>query len=76
MARMNSVIQFEKNYEENINMSQGNEIKSEKILLKDVFRMWFLIPEYQRPYVWGYEEIHDLLDDLKRALRAAEKAGA
>ena len=45
-------------------MSQGNEIKSEKILLKDVFNMWFRIPEYQRPYVWGYEEIHDLLDDL------------
>lgn len=45
-------------------MSQGNEIKSEKILLKDVFSMWFRIPEYQRPYVWGYDEIHDLLDDL------------
>lgn len=26
--------------------------------------MWFRIPEYQRPYVWGYDEIHDLLDDL------------
>lgn len=26
--------------------------------------MWFRIPEYQRPYVWGYEEINDLLDDL------------
>jgi len=45
-------------------MSQGNEIKSEKILLRDVFSMWFRIPEYQRPYVWGYEQIHDLLDDL------------
>ena len=74
MARMNSVIQFEKNYEENINMSQGNEIKSEKILLKDVFRMWFLIPEYQRPYVWGYEEIHDLLDDLTFAAKSKPEA--
>jgi uncharacterized protein with ParB-like and HNH nuclease domain len=45
-------------------MSQGNEIRSEKILLKDVFNLWFRIPEYQRPYVWGYEEIHDQLDDL------------
>jgi uncharacterized protein with ParB-like and HNH nuclease domain len=45
-------------------MSQGNEIRSEKILLKDVFSLWFRIPEYQRLYVWGYEEIHDLLDDL------------
>lgn len=48
-------------------MAPGNEIKSEKILLKDVFEMWFRIPEYQRPYVWGYEEIHDLLDDLSFA---------
>lgn len=45
-------------------MSNNKEIKSEKILLKDVLKMWFRIPEYQRPYVWGYDEIHDLLDDL------------
>jgi uncharacterized protein with ParB-like and HNH nuclease domain len=45
-------------------MAPGNEIKSEKILLKDVFDMWFRIPEYQRPYVWGDEQIHSLLDDL------------
>ena len=45
-------------------MPTQGEIKSEKILVKDVFRMWFRIPEYQRPYVWGYEEINDLLDDL------------
>lgn len=25
---------------------------------------WFNIPSYQRPYVWGKEEIEDLLDDL------------
>lgn len=45
-------------------MPTKGEIKSEKILIKDVFKMWFHIPEYQRPYVWGYEEINDLLDDL------------
>ena len=45
-------------------MTQASEIKSEKILLKDLFNMWFRVPEYQRPYVWGNEEIHDLLDDL------------
>jgi len=55
-------------------MAPGTEIKSEKILLKDVFEMWFRIPEYQRPYVWGYEEIHDLLDDLTFA--AASKPDA
>jgi hypothetical protein len=45
-------------------MAHSSEIKSEKILLKDVFSMWFQIPEYQRPYIWTYEPIHDLLDDL------------
>lgn len=50
-------------------MAPSNEIKSEKILLKHVFEKWFRIPEYQRPYVWGYDEIHDLLDDLTFARR-------
>ncbi len=41
------------------------EIKSEKILLKDIFsRMWFRIPAYQRPYVWTTDQVRDLLDDL------------
>lgn len=47
-----------------------SEIKSDKILVKDIFtNMWFRIPEYQRPYVWGYDEIHDLLDDLTFAMQ-------
>jgi uncharacterized protein with ParB-like and HNH nuclease domain len=46
-------------------MSNRHEIKSEKIHVKDIFStMWFRIPEYQRPYVWGDDEIDDLLDDL------------
>jgi len=49
--------------------SQG-EIKSEKILVKDIFsRMWFRIPEYQRPYVWGRDQITELLDDLTFAMK-------
>lgn len=50
-------------------MPTRGEIESEKIPVKDVFKMWFCIPEYQRPYVWGYEEIHDLLDDLIYAMK-------
>lgn len=50
-------------------MPTKGEIKSEKILIKKIFKMWFSIPEYQRPYVWGYEEIHDLLDDISFAQR-------
>jgi len=50
-------------------MPSRGEIKSEKILVKDIFsRMWFRVPEYQRPYVWGREEISDLLDDLTFAM--------
>lgn len=51
-------------------MPSRGEINSDKILVKDIFsRMWFRIPEYQRPYVWGHEEISDLLDDLTFAMQ-------
>lgn len=50
-------------------MPNEHEIKSEKILVKDIFsRMWFRIPEYQRPYIWGKDEISELLGDLTFAL--------
>lgn len=46
-------------------MASEHEIKSEKILVKEIFStLWFRIPEYQRPYIWGSDEIDDLLDDL------------
>jgi len=50
-------------------MASTGEIRSEKILIKDIFKMWFRIPEYQRPYVWGHDEINDLLDDISFAQR-------
>ncbi|WP_417786475.1 DUF262 domain-containing protein [Tenacibaculum sp.] len=41
------------------------EIKSSKLKLGEIFdRFWFNIPEYQRPYVWGEEQIDLLFDDL------------
>ncbi|WP_309722528.1 DUF262 domain-containing protein, partial [Armatimonas sp.] len=46
----------------------ANDIKTEKLLIKDVFERWFCVPEYQRPYVWGKEEVADLLDDISDAL--------
>lgn len=50
-------------------MPSRGEIKSDKLLVKDIFsRMWFRIPEYQRPYIWGHEEVSDLLDDLTFAM--------
>jgi hypothetical protein len=46
-------------------MSNNHEIESKKILVKEIFStMWFRIPEYQRPYIWGRDEVNDLLDDL------------
>jgi len=48
-------------------MAPRGEIDSDKILMKNVFKNWYRIPEYQRPYVWGFEEINDLLDDLSYA---------
>lgn len=44
-----------------------NEIKTDKIYIKDIFEQWFRIPEYQRPYVWGKDEVIDLLDDISYA---------
>lgn len=39
-------------------------IKSGKWCIKEVFEKWYLIPNYQRPYVWGKDQVIDLLDDI------------
>ncbi|MDJ1501846.1 DUF262 domain-containing HNH endonuclease family protein [Xanthocytophaga agilis] len=40
-------------------------IASGKALIIDVFsRFWFSIPDYQRPYLWGKEQVIDLLEDV------------
>lgn len=42
-----------------------SEITANKIEINQVFdNFWFLIPEYQRSYVWESDNINDLLDDL------------
>jgi hypothetical protein len=49
-------------------MRSRTEIKSQKIVIKEIFsQLWFRVPEYQRPYVWGYDEVSDLLEDLSFA---------
>ncbi|PKA97792.1 uncharacterized protein with ParB-like and HNH nuclease domain [Flavobacteriaceae bacterium MAR_2009_75] len=47
----------------------GKQITTSKIAIKDVFAedMWFSIPDYQRPYVWGEDQISTLLDDIAHA---------
>ena len=43
----------------------GRKIDSDKIILGKLFEdFWFLIPEYQRPYVWTPDNVNDLLEDL------------
>jgi len=43
----------------------NNTIQSEKKDINSIFSdFWFLIPEYQRSYVWNDDNINDLLDDL------------
>lgn len=49
----------------------ASKIESDKALLQDLFQKWFRIPVYQRPYVWGREQIDDLLDDLTYAQQHA-----
>ena len=47
-------------------MSQTT-IESGKLFIKDAFQKWYRIPEYQRPYVWGADQVNELLDDVYRA---------
>lgn len=46
-------------------MEKG-EIVSSKVKLMDIFskEFWFVIPEYQRSYVWENDNIMELMDDL------------
>lgn len=47
----------------------GNQIATNKITVKDTFAddMWYSIPDYQRPYVWGEDQVSSLLDDIAYA---------
>lgn len=42
-------------------------IESNKLFIKDVFEKWYRIAEYQRPYVWGSDQVHELLNDIFEA---------
>lgn len=41
--------------------------KSELLCLKDVEKYNFSIPTYQRPYVWGDEQLKKIIDDFYKA---------
>ena len=46
-----------------------------KKYIKDIFAadQFYNIPEYQRPYVWGEEQILALLEDVSKAMETDEK---
>ena len=46
-----------------------------KKYIKDIFASdcFYNIPEYQRPYVWGKDQVEALLDDIATALERDEK---
>ncbi len=46
----------------------GQRIETEKVTINKLFTdYWFRVPEYQRSYVWGKDQLDDLLDDLRFA---------
>ncbi len=52
----------------------ATKITCEKKLLREVFKLWFRVPEYQRPYVWGADQVKELLDDTYDAFIANSQA--
>jgi hypothetical protein len=53
-------------------VSSSQEIETKKVNINKLFTdFWFRVPEYQRSYKWGPEEIDDLLDDVAHAQRTA-----
>lgn len=50
------------------------EIKCEKKVIREIFNMWYCIPDYQRAYVWDTDQVRDLLDDTISAYRENKEA--
>ncbi len=66
---MASFAEPEKQYTKKYNMD-NNTLVTGKKYIKDIFspEQFFNIPEYQRPYVWGEEQIVALLEDVSKAM--------
>lgn len=54
-------------------MTNGT-IEADKKILQKIFSedFWFVIPEYQRPYVWQKDNIEELIEDLYYAFENKE----
>ena len=52
----------------------ATEINCEKKVIREIFNMWYCIPDYQRAYVWDTDQVRDLLDDTISAYRENKEA--
>ena len=52
----------------------ATEIKCEKKVIREIFNMWYCLPDYQRAYVWDTDQVRDLLDDTISAYRENKDA--
>ena len=52
----------------------ATEIKCEKKVIREIFNMWYCIPDYQMAYVWDTDQVRDLLDDTISAYRENKEA--
>jgi hypothetical protein len=53
--------------------SKANPVVVEKNNLQELLQRPLTIPEYQRRYCWGKEQVEQLLDDVKRLLDSTEQ---
>lgn len=50
------------------NQKKSGKVQVERLSLAMIESRSFLIPSYQRPYVWSEEDVTKLLDDIKHAI--------
>jgi hypothetical protein len=56
-------------------MGNDGKIEAQRESVKDLFtKLWFNIPNYQRPYVWGKEEIMVMLEGIAERARENHEA--
>ena len=54
----------------------GQTIQSQDIRVADAFQAFYVVPDYQREYVWGAEQVEQLLDDVNTELQSARDGDA
>ena len=52
----------------------AKEIQHGKLPLREVFKLWFRVPEYQRAYVWETDQVQELMQDTYDAFQQNKDA--